>query len=89
VLYCSGLGAVSPAVADGAAAGVDSVTTNDVQLPIGGQAAGVVFHGLSAGFAGLYQVNAVVPAGAPTGSAVNVTLSIAGQTSPAVTMAVQ
>jgi uncharacterized protein (TIGR03437 family) len=38
---------------------------------------------------GLYQINAVVPSGIVTGDAVPVVLSIAGQTSPPVTMAVQ
>ena len=39
--------------------------------------------------AGLYQVNAVVPSGIATGDAVPVVLSVAGQTSPSVTMAVK
>jgi len=34
---------------------------------------------LPTGCAGLYQVNAMAPAGVPTGSAVNVTLSIVGK----------
>jgi uncharacterized protein (TIGR03437 family) len=37
----------------------------------------------------LYQVNAVVPAGIPTGDTVPVVVNAAGQTSPAVTMAVR
>lgn len=89
VAYCAGLGAVNPAVADGGAPGGLSGTVSTAQLIIGGQSAPVSFSGLTPGFAGLYQVNAVVPTGVQTGSSVPVTLSIAGQTSPAVTIAIQ
>jgi len=89
VFYSSGLGAVTPAVADGAAAGAAlSSTNNAAQLLIGGQPAKVVFSGLAPGFPGLYQVNAVIAPGTPTGSAL-VTLTIAGQTSQPVTIAIQ
>jgi uncharacterized protein (TIGR03437 family) len=49
----------------------------------------VSFYGLAPGYAGLYQVNAQVPAGSVTGSAVPVTISMGGATSNAVTIAVQ
>ena len=62
---------------------------NPVTVTIGGAAAQVAYHGLAPGYAGLYQVNAVVPSGITTGDAVPVALSVAGQTSPAVTMAVR
>jgi uncharacterized protein (TIGR03437 family) len=88
-LYCSGLGAVSPEVPDGAAAGANSTTTNDVQLTIGDQAAQIVFQGLVPGYAGLYQVNAVVPTGVSPGAVVNVTIRAAGQISPPVTITIQ
>ena len=63
VIYCSGLGAVSPPVADGAAAPLSTLskTVNPVTVTIGGQSAQVLFAGLAPGFAGLYQVNAIVP----------------------------
>ncbi len=89
VAYCTGLGAVNPAVSDGAAPEQLSSTTGKAKLMIGGQPASVSFSGLTPGFAGLYQVNAVVPAGVQTGSNVSVTLSINGQTSPLVTLAIQ
>jgi uncharacterized protein (TIGR03437 family) len=90
VAYGAGLGAVNPMVQSGSAGGVPvPVTVNNVQLTIGGQAASVQFAGLAPGFVGLYQVNAVVPQGAQAGDAVAVTLSVAGQTSPPVTMAIQ
>jgi adhesin/invasin len=91
VIYCTGLGLVTPPVADGAAApsSPPSITVNPVTVMIGGAAANVVYHGLTPGYAGLYQVNAVVPTGIATGDAVPVTLTVAGQTSPAATIAVQ
>ena len=49
----------------------------------------VTYSGLAPGFAGLYQVNAQVPAGAPTGGTVAVAITIGGSTSNAVTIAVK
>ena len=91
VIYCTGLGAVTPAVQEGTPAPTTplSYTVNPVTVTIGGTAAQVVYHGLTPEYAGLYQVNALVPSGITTGDAVPVTLSVAGQTSPAVTMAVR
>ncbi len=90
VVYCTGLGTVNPAVADGAAPGPQlSNTTSTPLLMIGEQSAHVNFSGLAPIYAGLYQVNAVVPSGTQTGATVPVTLSIDGQTSPLVTLAIQ
>ena len=91
VIYCTGLGAVTPAVQEGLAAPTTplSRTVNTVGVTIGGQAAQVAFSGLTPGYAGLYQVNAVVPSGITTGEAVPVVLSVAGQTSPVATIAVR
>ena len=58
-------------------------------MQIGGADAHVEFAGLTPGFAGLFQVNVVVPQGAATGNAVPVSISVAGQTSNVVTMAIQ
>ena len=41
------------------------------------------------GFVGLYQVNAIVPAGIAPGDAVPLTLSAAGQTGPASLLSVR
>jgi uncharacterized protein (TIGR03437 family) len=91
VIYCTGLGPVSPAVPAGNAAPVSplSYTTNTVTATIGGQPAQVLFAGLAPTFAGLYQVNAIVPAGVAAGNAVPVVLQVAGQASPPVTIAVK
>jgi uncharacterized protein (TIGR03437 family) len=87
VLYCNGLGAVTNQPADGAPASgtaLSSTTTTPV-VTIGGQTAQVIFSGLSPGFVGLYQVNVYVPAGLSAGNQ-PITISIAGQTSPAQTV---
>ena len=91
VIYCTGLGEVSPALTAGMPAPLDhlSQTVNPVTVTIGGVPAPVAFAGLTPGFAGLYQVNAVVPKGVASGSAVVVALGEAGQVSAAVTMAVK
>ena len=88
VIYCTGLGAVTPAVTAGSPAPLTD-TVNPVTVTIGGKAAQVRFSGLTPGYAGLYQVNAVVPSGITTGEAVPVVLSVAGQSSPPVTIAVK
>ena len=92
VIYCNGLGAVSPAVPSGTAAppnGPLSRTVNPMTVTIGGIAARVDFAGLAPGYPDLYQVNTVVPAGVAAGGAVPVVLSIAGQRSPPVTIAIR
>jgi uncharacterized protein (TIGR03437 family) len=90
VIYCTGLGAVDPPIPEGVPAPSSplSRTVNPVTVTIGGQNAPVQFSGLTPGFPGLYQVNAVVPEAEP-GDAVPVVVSVAGQTSPTVTLAVQ
>jgi len=92
VIYCTGLGAVSPPVMEGSPAPTTpplSTTVNAVTVTIGGQPATVAFSGLAPGFAGLYQINVVVPSGVTPGNAVPVVLTVAGQTSPSVTIALQ
>ena len=76
-IFCTGLGATEPAVVAGdpapAAEPLARVTT-PVTVTIGGQPAQVSFAGLAPNFAGLYQVNAVVPAGVEPGDAVPLVL---------------
>jgi len=89
-IYCTGLGAVAPPVPAGSAAPLStlSYTVNPVTLTIGGVSAQVLFAGLAPGFAGLYQVNAIVPQGVTPGPAVPVIVSESGASSPAVTVAI-
>jgi uncharacterized protein (TIGR03437 family) len=90
VLYCSGLGAVNPAVPAGSQAPISplSKTVNPVTVTIGGTQVNPEFAGLAPTFAQLYQVNVQVPSGLPSGNAV-VTLSAGGQQSAPVTITVQ
>jgi uncharacterized protein (TIGR03437 family) len=65
--YMTGLGAVTNAVATGqpAPSAPLSQTTAGVSATIGGETAQVVFAGLAPGYAGVYQVNILVPQLAP------------------------
>jgi uncharacterized protein (TIGR03437 family) len=70
LIYCTGLGATSPAVTSGNGAPT-SPTSNTVVMPtvtIGGVSSFVSFAGLAPGYVGLYQINAQVPAGVSAGT---------------------
>lgn len=87
-VYCTGLGAVNPTVATGAAASIPPPRTQLlVQAYIGGAPAQVTYAGLAPGFAGLDQVNVQVPAGTPSGSQ-NLRVSAGGVNSNMVSIAV-
>lgn len=78
VIYLTGLGQVTPAIGDGLAA-TGLRTSNSVQtIYINGvcanspncDASNITYQGLTPGFAGLYQINVVIPMTATPGSAV-------------------
>ncbi len=90
-IFCTGLGAVSNQPATGVAAGSSplSATLTTPTVTIGGVGAVVTYSGLAPTFAGLYQINAIVPLGASTGNTVPLVISIGNVTSNSVTIAVQ
>ena len=61
VIFCTGLGTVAPAPADGSPAPGAAQTTLTATVTIGGVAAAVDYAGLSPNYVGLYQINAHVP----------------------------
>jgi len=71
VLYASGLGTVSNAPPAGAAALASplSMVLGNTEVSIGGRTTRFDFAGLAPGFAGLYQINVVVPSDAAPGEA--------------------
>ena len=88
-LFVNGLGPVSnqPASGDPASLITQSLTPVTPTVTIGGQSAQVIFSGLAPGYAGLYQVNAIVPA---TGAGIQpISISIGGVTSKQINLAVK
>jgi adhesin/invasin len=63
-------------------------TVNTLTATIGGASAFVNFAGLTPGYTGLYQVNVVVPNGLPDSDTTTLILTISGQDSAQVTLAV-
>jgi adhesin/invasin len=63
ILFITGEGPVTPPVPDGIAAPATplSLINGTVQVTIGGQLATVTYQGLAPGFAGLAQLNVIVP----------------------------
>ena len=76
-VYLTGLGDVTPPVADGALgpSNPPSLATNNITARIGGIQATVNYAGLAPQLAGLYQVNIQIPSGVSAGDK---TLDIAG-----------
>jgi len=92
LIYCTGLGAVSanqPATGAPASSTELAPTTVVPTVTIGGVTENASFSGLAPGYVGLYQVNALVPAGVAAGGAVPVEITIGGVPSNTVTIAVQ
>jgi adhesin/invasin len=90
IAYLTGSGAVSPAVADGAAAPASTLTYTTITptATIGTAAAQVTFSGLAPGFVGLTQVDITVPSSLTTGS-YPLVITYAGQSTVAGTIWVQ
>jgi uncharacterized protein (TIGR03437 family) len=68
-IYCTGLGAVSPAVQTGTTPpDPPPQVVAPVRVSIAGVMAPITYQGVAPGFPGLYQVNAQIPAGTPSGA---------------------
>ena len=78
-LFGSGQGSINPPLASGQLAPADplSFATEPVRVTIDGQEAIITFFGMAPGFAGLVQINALIPSGAASGL-VLIHLEIAG-----------
>ena len=92
-LYATGAGAMTPAQVDGSmiTTGTLPSTVLPVTAQIDGQSAQVQYAGAAVGIvSGVIQVNIAIPAGARTGAADSIVLTIGGQTSQTgATVAVQ
>jgi uncharacterized protein (TIGR03437 family) len=77
LLYLTGMGAVDPAVADGAGGGSSTLnrTTAQPAVLLGGNPGQVLYSGLAPGFPGLYQINVTLPA-LPPGASGTIPLAI-------------
>jgi uncharacterized protein (TIGR03437 family) len=90
-IFCAGLGEVDPKTEAGKPA-EESPAANpkgEVSVTVGGMPAEVLEARLAPGHVGMYLVRATVPEGVAPGEAVPVVLTVAGQSSPPVTIAVQ
>jgi uncharacterized protein (TIGR03437 family) len=90
VMYATGLGPTSPALATGEAGPVPPATTTYVPVvTIEGISAPVLFSGVAPDFVGLDQVNFTIPAKAPVGSDLTLNVTVSGVSSPSLGIAVQ
>ena len=92
IIFCTGLGEVTPQVGTGFPATGLHTTVETPTVTIDGILATVQFSGLAPGFVGLYQLNVTVPAGTRQADDVPVVLTIGGKDSnlgKTVTIAVQ
>jgi uncharacterized protein (TIGR03437 family) len=87
-IYCTGLGAVTPATTTGDVPATLATTVVPPSVLIDGQTANMSWAGLAPGFVGLYQVNAQVPAALTSGSH-RLQLVVNGAASNTVTFAVK
>jgi uncharacterized protein (TIGR03437 family) len=82
VIYLTGMGAVSPVVANGTPGPSNplAMAIAPPQVTLGGVSLGVEFAGLAPGEVGVYQINATVPGDAPQGLSVPLVVTQGGTT---------
>jgi uncharacterized protein (TIGR03437 family) len=82
VIYATGLGTVTPNVANGAPGPSSPLATAVVPptITLGGAQLTVGFAGLAPGMVGVYQINAEVPSGVPTGLSIPLIVNQGGAT---------
>jgi adhesin/invasin len=90
-VFLTGQGPVNPAVPTGAAAPLTTLShaTLPVAANLGGRSAGLSFLGLAPGFAGLAQANVQIPPEVAPGNEVVLFLTVGGQASNTVHIAVK
>jgi uncharacterized protein (TIGR03437 family) len=99
-IYVTGLGRATPGgdpagimLRTGSVAPMDGnplyLTVQRPTVIVGGVSALVQFSGLAPGFAGLYQINIQIPAGAPAGDDVPVTVAMPGAPGDGATIAIR
>jgi uncharacterized protein (TIGR03437 family) len=88
-IYATGLGATTPQFADGTAVNAMNNTVMPVTVAIGGKPATVTYAGLTEGWVGLYQINAIVPSGLTGSQPVVVTVGGTYSSPAGVSMSVQ
>jgi uncharacterized protein (TIGR03437 family) len=90
-VYLTGQGPLDGALAAGEAAPTTTLlrALATPEATVGGRPARVLFLGLSPGFVGLAQANIEIPADAPTGPAVELTLSLNGQPANPATISIE
>jgi len=89
MLYATGLGAVTPAVATGATPDGPTACINAVQVTIGDRIVNPDYAGLTSGAPGLYQITVRIPADLAATGNVPVKLTVAGVDSNNAVIAVQ
>jgi uncharacterized protein (TIGR03437 family) len=85
VIYCTGLGAVTPRAVAGTPIPLSplSPAIDPVSVTIGGVTASTFFAGATGGLTGLYQVNVIVPPGIAPSAQAALVLTQSGRTSQA------
>jgi len=89
-IFASGLGATNPPLAAGQPANSKppyNMTASPVTVLINGKSASVQFAGAAPGFAGLFQINAIVPALTVAGNSILLQIEINGKLSNIVVFA--